>query len=204
MKHKIILPAQQKGMNDLKNDLEAYDLNIKTAEKILIQAAEKSSRITGKACDHIGEIVKNNRGNWLEEYNSDKLLCKWFGKAEDPIHIRGVHNRMESACNRIDEGLTLHLRPQNKLPKTASGNETHFGPKAMKVFPSVFRNGTGSKEVASVIIHNLLLLWFRDLKAKDTELNKVEFARKLAQESPKKARLNAANYERFFKELSDA
>lgn len=204
MKHKIIFPAQQKGMTDLNNDLEAYGLSIKEAEKILIKAAEKSSKMTGKACDHIGEIIKSNRANWLDEYNNDKLLCKWFGKAEDPIHIRGVHNRMESACNRIDDGLTLHLRPQNKMPKSAKGNGTHFGPKAMKIFPSIFENSTKPDEIASVFIHELLLMWFRDLKSKDMELNKDEFARKLAKEAPKKARLNAANYERFFKELSSA
>jgi hypothetical protein len=200
MAHQVVLPTQQKNLDDLSDELGNLDLTTANAKQAVLQAAKISEDMVKRGYNRVARIRNGNKKNWVADFNEDTVLKKWFGKVEKKGHVKDVHNRIESACKRIEKGLKIRLRPQ-KRGLNAQNLGTFFDPKTFQVFPNIFSDGIDTNYMASVFIHELIHLWFTDQKLDGKKVYEEATAIDLAKREPKKARKSAENYERYCLEL---
>lgn len=201
MKHKVTLPKNKGNFDQMTEDLSAYGLKIGHAKQGSLQAAVIGEDMSQKAYSYINKALGFRKKKWVENFNNDPLLKKWFGKVEKRDEAGDVLRRMNSVKKRFRKGLKLRLRPQKK-ESNARNTMGFVGPKDFQVFPKIFSKRTSggqidTETIASIFIHELLHLWFKDQKIDGKIVYESDMAQKLAKLDPKKARKSAENYEHF-------
>lgn len=201
MIHKVKLPTKDSDLEELESDLVRFDLTIGNASQALRQAALISEKMAQKACDYVERITDQPKKRWVNEFKNDGLLVKWFGKPKKKGHVKDVRNRMRSINKRIGKGLNIRLRPQKDRTANARNEAGFLDPKSFRVFPRIFKDEINTNYIASVYIHEMMHLWFKDQIIGRVKVNTERRALSLATYHPDRARKSAENYERFCREL---
>lgn len=209
----IKLPSKAANVALLREDLRdiAYsesgvvtNLEIEDALEILDRAYERAKELSAKGLRMLEDVVDGPRDGWVSRWSASGDLVTWFGEADEPNHVKDVHDRLRSVNDRLNKQITIRLYPQRSPTTNAQNNGTFFEPKTFKVFPKLFENSLddttqeiGYDYMASVMIHELIHLWFTDQKLDGEKVYDEAAALALAKENPRKARRSAENYERY-------
>ncbi len=210
----IILPVKTANVTLLREDLRDITFNdglkerevtIDDAYTILNIAYNRSIELAESALDYLRPFANlSERSSWIDNWNSDTLLTQWFGKIDDVNNVSDVFNRLNSVVKRLNKKITIRLHPQREGNRNAQNNGTFFEPKMFKVFPHLIENSLDTTtleldydRMASVLIHELVHLWFTDQKLDGNKVYGEDLAMDLAEKNPRKARRSAENYEHF-------
>ena len=213
----IELPTVPGNVALLREDLSkiAYDngtgarpMDVDDAFALLDQSYALAKTLADRGLEPLDAIVAKDRDKWVSSWAKDATLVEWFGDAEKPDDVKDVHDRLTSVQRRLNKQVTIRLHPQREYSVSAQNNGTFFEPKTFKVFPNFFSSaidGSGAAqldEMASVMIHELIHLWFTDQKLEGVKVYGATLARQLATDEPKKARRSAENYEHYCKSFA--
>lgn len=204
MSHKIIVPKRKKLKAEISDDLKQYGLTLGNAPQAILHAAVLAESMSTKAVNVINNIVNDKSIDMVSAFNQHRLLHKWFGKVEKKSAVTDVYNRLTSIRKRVHKGLKIRLRPQGDKSANASSSASFLDPKGYTVYPKIFADYSYRltiPKMASIFIHELMHLWFRDQKIDGDTVYTETKAIKLAKTDPKAARKSAENYERFCLEL---
>ncbi len=210
----IILPAKTANVALLRQDLrditfndgnELRSITIEDAYPILNKAYRISIDLAESALEYIRPfVVLSQRASWIRNWNNDDLLIQWFGEIDKVNNASDVFNRMNSVVERLNSKITIRLHPQRSGTTNAQNMGTFFEPKMFKVFPRLIKNSLDETTseinydyIASVMIHELIHVWFTDQKLDGKTVYGEDLVMELAAENPKKARRSAENYEHF-------
>ena len=199
MAHRVSFPKRLNKNQELNSDLESFDITSAQAKRKLLLSTTIAVRMSGYGVDEINTVVVLDKNKWVSNFNEDARLLKWFGKVDKKGDVKDVYNRMKSIHNRLLKGLHLHLRPHSESANNAENYGTFFSPRRYKVFPRLVN--IKKKLIASVLIHELVHLWFHDQYIGAQKVNNGFLAIELARLYPKKARKSAENYEGFCREF---
>ncbi|HMQ69993.1 MAG TPA: M35 family metallo-endopeptidase [Ignavibacteria bacterium] len=210
----IIFPVKTANLALLREDLRDIkysdgggikEMVYEDVPVILNEALSRARSLAEKGRKHIEKVIKKDRSEWVKAWNSDSLLKTWFGEAELANHAKDVFDRLSSVEKRLNKKISIRVHPQRDSGTNAQNNGTFFEPKTFKVFPKLFMNSLDPATsipdydyIGSVMIHELIHIWFTDQKLNDgTKVYGDVLAKKLAKENPRKARRSAENYEQF-------
>jgi len=224
----IILPVKTANVALVRQDLRDIDfldntgvvrpIEIEDAFTIIQTAYNRAIELAETAHDYLKPfVVLSRRATWVTNWNSDELLVKWFGVISHHNNASDVNNRLSSVVDRLNKKVTIRLHPQRNRAVTpvglegtrAQNNGTFFEPKTFKVFPFIIESNIDDStkavsidEIAAILIHELIHLWFNDQKLDGETVYGDDLAMQLAIDNPKKARKSAENYEWFCLEAS--
>jgi len=210
----IIFPAKAANLALLRADLSEIKYSDGSGIKemvyedvpvILNEAHSRARKMAEKGRMHMDKVINKDRSELVKAWNSDSKLKTWFGEAELPNHVKDVYDRLSSVEDRLNKKISIRVQPQRDSGTNAQNNGTFFEPKTFKVFPKLIINSLDPATsvpdydyIGSVMIHELIHVWFTDQKLKDgTKVYGDVLAKKLAKENPRKARKSAENYEQF-------
>lgn len=199
MAHKIKCPARRKKLKALENDLKAYNMSTAQAVKKCIRCLNLATRMAEKGKARINTVYSMNRNQWVDCWNADPMLTKWFGDVNRKSQVKNVHSRILSVSTRLSKGIRIRLRPNSESSPLAQNAGWFMEPKTFKVFARLLRKD--DEYVASVFVHELIHLWFTDQKLDGTTVYGERLAMALADDNPRKARRSAENYESFVHDL---
>lgn len=180
------------------------DVVINDAFDLLDETFKRAKVLAARGLKPLEDIVDRPRDKWVRSWSADSDLVKWFGQAKKANHVKDVHDRLHSVDRRLNKQITIRLHPQRDMGTNAQNNGTFFEPKTFKVFPSLFESSLDARTdeigidyMASVMIHELMHLWFADQKLNGEKVYSESDALDLADKEPRKARRSAENYERY-------
>lgn len=172
--------------------------------EILNQAYELSKVLSARGLRVLSNIIDEDRSQWVSLWNDRQKLVTWFGVADKESQVKDVHDRLKYVDDRLNKQITIRLRPQRDANTNAMNAGTFFEPKTFKVFPNLIKHSLddttleiGYDYIASVMIHELIHVWFTDQKLDGETVYGEDLAKQLAVENPKKARRSAENYESY-------
>lgn len=210
----IILPVKTANVALLREDLRDIKFNdgtgirevtIDDAYAILNQAFDRSIRLAEAGLAYIKPFANlSERPSWIADWNGDALLVQWFGEIDHVNNVSDVFNRLNSVVERLNKKITIRLHPQRDSTTSAMNAGTFFEPKMFKVYPYLIEKSLDLAtlqldydKMASVLIHELIHVWFTDQKLNGDTVYGAILAMDLAIEKPRKARRSAENYEHF-------
>lgn len=222
----IILPVKTANVNLLRNDLSDIEfldssgtlrhIEIKDAFDVLNLVYQRSIEMAEAGLAYLNPfVVLAQRPSWINNWNNDALLVRWFGLINKVGDASAVHNKLNSVVTRLNKKMTIRLHPQRDMKysdegtggTTAQNNGTFFEPRTFKVFPWLFesaRNADRSlniENMASTFIHEMVHLTVFDQKLEGETVYGEELALQLAIDRPNKARKSPENFSFFCLEL---
>ncbi len=192
-------------------------LNEQATDQRLDKAYARAIFLSDKALNAIETIcnksgIKKREQAWKSMFQ--KAFQLHFGMGNNrKLHIRRVRRRLNKLNKRLKRGITINIRPNSgkgskrcKNPKNYAGfNAT--GPVGRRRFNICERAFDGTVNVdtdAVLIMHELMHsmgLWGITTDQVDVNRNVVRSntaVLKLAKDKPRRARINAENYEHLF------
>jgi|GEM_PF-4311362 len=214
----VILPVKTANVALLRQDLrdinfldgtEVRPMTIDDAYPVLNRIYQRSIEMSEVALAYIEPfVVLSQRASWVENWNNDELLVKWFGEIDHHNDASGVFNKMNSVVRRLNKKITIRLHPKRNSTTSAQNNGTFFEPKMFKVFPWLFEatqdqttKALNYDEMASIFIHELIHLFVFDQKLDGEKVYGEDMALQLAIDEPKKAQKSPENFEHFCLDL---
>ncbi len=180
------------------------ELVIEDAFDILENAYAIAKEISARGLRRLQTIIDEPRDQWTSIWADRVRLNRWFGAVDKASDVKDVYDRLKSVDDRLNKKITIRFHPQRDQNTNAQNMGTFFEPKTFKVFPKLIENSLdeetkeiGYNYIASVLIHELIHVWFTDQKLDGETVYGDELALKLAEDNPKKARRSAENYEHF-------
>ncbi|MDF1699300.1 MAG: hypothetical protein P1U56_25820, partial [Saprospiraceae bacterium] len=160
MAHKVKLPHRRGNRRILNRELVEKGTTPEDAQKRLINCLNLATRMADHAKTRMNQIYSLDKKEWVFCWNLDNMLVDYFGKVDRKMHVRKVYNRMLSASYRLSKGIVIRLRPQEERTGHAKSAGWFAEPKRFKVFTNLLDRT--DEEIASVFVHELIHLWFRD------------------------------------------
>ncbi|MDF1699299.1 MAG: hypothetical protein P1U56_25815 [Saprospiraceae bacterium] len=199
MAHRIKLPHRQRNRTRLENDLQAISLTTQQAIDKCVRCLNLATLMAEHGKARINTVFSQNKRRWVNAWNNDEMLVRWFGEVTHKRQVRKVNRRILSVTTRLSRGIVIRLRPNVNESRNAQNNGWIFEPKRFKVFSRLLDKT--DEEIASVFVHELIHLWFMDQNLNGETVYGAPLAQALARENPRKARKSAENYEHFVLEL---
>ena len=198
-----LLRTDLKDITYMENGVEK-ELSIDDAYEILNDSYKIAKQISGRGLRRLTNIIDEPRENWENLWANNQRLVEWFGAVDRPKHVKDVHDRLKYVDDRLNKQITIRLHPQRSASTNAQNNGTFFEPKTFKMFPNIFKHSlddvtqeVGYAYIASVMVHELMHVWFKDQKLGGETVYGEALALQLAIDNPKKARKSAENYEHY-------
>ncbi|HET8828134.1 MAG TPA: hypothetical protein VFM79_02275 [Pelobium sp.] len=196
MKVKINFPDKKSKLALLELQLKNINVSLEVAESRLTLAGPKAEDMARYGYDHIEAIYNQDKSTWIDAFNSDPVLHKWFGSVTKESHVKKVRDRMKGIFNHVFNGYTIGLKPENdNSPLAITMGVANITNTRFRVYPSLIKRDIW--EIAETIIHEIGHQWFTDQKLGSTKVYGEVIAGDLAKYDPTKARRSTENYSIF-------
>lgn len=209
MQVKLDYPSVKGRKATLKAQLDRFSnstLSFNEMDDRLILSAEKARELVNAGSDYLVQKIGTNKNKWVEKFNDDTILKRWFGEVKRKAQVQDVANRMEGLRKRMNRRLKIRIRPHSKgqikkinagrgftLAQTVGAINLRSG--TFTVYPYLVTKGVW--EIAETISHEVGHQWFKDQKLEKTTVYGEPAARDLAKYNPRKARKSTENYAIF-------
>lgn len=221
----IILPVKTANVALLRNDLADINfldnsgtvrhIEIEDAFDILNRTYQRSIVMAEGGLAYLRPfVVLAQRPSWIQNWNGDRLLARWFGRISKVGDATDVFNKLNSVVERLNKKMTIRLHPQRDRAvggvggTLAQNNGTFFEPRTFKVFPFLFEasrtanNALIIDDMASTFIHEMVHLTVFDQKLEGETVYGERLALQLAIDKPNRARKSPENFSLFCLELA--
>ena len=206
---KIDYPTTKGRKATLKAQLDrfsSFQLSFTDVDERLILGCEKARELVNAGSDYLVQNLGTSKNDWVDNFNRNTIMVRWFGRVERKAQVEKVLNRMEGLRKRFNRRLKVRVRPhtKNQIKKIESGRGYTL---AQTIGAVNLRSGTFTVypklvtrevwEVAETILHEIGHQWFKDQKLENTTVYGETAARDLARYNPRKARKSTENYSIF-------
>lgn len=203
MKVKINFPDSEAKTALLNLQLKNINLTPEGAETRLVLASKKAEEMVRLGYDEIEKLYQLEKEVWVDTFNSNELLERWFGKVKKKGDVEKVRNRIKGIFKRLFSGYTIAIKPENdKSPLAITMGAANVTNTRFRVYPSLIKMEIW--DVARTIIHEIGHHWFTDQKLGDVTVYGENVALDLATYDPKKARRSTENYSFYFAKVHES
>lgn len=200
MAHKVKFPYRRRNRDTLIEDLESKEHTLASAETELIFILDLAGDMAQLGYLEIDKVYSTVSKDWVDNWNNNEVLVKWFGTVDSQRHVRKVYRRMKSVRDRLRKDITVRLRPDGDNTGSARSAGWFAEPKTFKAFSNFLDKDRNS--AAGTVIHELIHLWFRDQRIDSVKVYGPDLAIDLASTNARKARRNPDNYAEFVREVT--
>lgn len=206
MQVKIDYPTAKGRKATLKAQLDRFSnfsLDFNDMDDRLILSSEKARELVNAGSDYLVQTIGTNKNRWVDNFNGNTILTRWFGEVKRKAQVQDVANRMEGLRKRMNRRLKVRVRPHSKpqikkidagkgftLAQTVGAINLRSG--TFTVYPYLVTKGVW--DIAETITHEIGHQWFKDQKLERTTVYGATAARDLAKYNPRKARKSTENY----------
>jgi hypothetical protein len=180
--------------------LAATGMTEAAIEKAVADAIRQGQVMAKRGVDMIAPILNKDRSTWEGAWNRNSTLTKWFGKVTMANHVKDVHRRLDTACDRLANKVqTVKVRAELPHDYHAQNLGGPLSKNTWKVAPAFLTMGLNDR--GAVTVHEQLHDDHVDQKIDGETVYGSALALRLAREDPGKARRSPENYEQYVRDL---
>ncbi len=180
--------------------LAATGMSKAEIEQVVADAIRHGQQMAKRGVDVIAPILNEDRSTWESAWNRNSTLTKWFGKVTMANHVKDVHRRLDTACDRLANKVqTVKVRAELPHDYHAQNLGGPLSKNTWKVAPAFLKMGLNDR--GAVTVHEQLHDDHIDQKIDGETVYGSALAERLAKEDPDKARRSPENYEQYVRAL---
>lgn len=180
--------------------LAATGMNETMIEEVVADSIRQAQLMAKRGVDMIAPILNKDRGTWESAWNRNATLTRWFGKVTMANHVKDVHRRLDTACDRLANKVqTVKVRAELPHDYHAQNLGGPLSKNTWKIAPAFLTMDLNDR--GAVTVHEQLHDDHVDQKIDGETVYGAALAEQLAKEDPDKARRSPENYEQYVRAL---